>query len=60
MTDGKFCVKCLPQYQEILSMTRLFGTGKYSKLGRTLYGVFFLRLTVVSRHLSRFPELSKW
>ena len=37
MTDGMFCAKCLSQYQEILSKTRLFGTGKYSKLGRTLY-----------------------
>ena len=37
MTDGVFCAKCLSQYQEILSKTRLFRTGKYSKLGRTLY-----------------------
>ena len=37
MTDGMFCAKCLSQYQEILSKTRLFGTGKYSKLGITLY-----------------------
>ena len=37
MTDGMFCAKCLSQYQEILSKTRLFETGKYSKLGRTLY-----------------------
>ena len=37
MTDGMFCAKCLSQYQEILSKTRLFGTGKCSKLGRTLY-----------------------
>ena len=35
MTGGMFCAKCLSQYQEILSKTRLFGTGKYSKLGRT-------------------------
>ena len=41
MTDGMFCAKCLSQYQEILSKTRLFGTGKYSKLGRTLYKSFF-------------------
>ena len=37
MTDGMFCAKCLSLYQEILSKTRLSGTGKYSKLGRTLY-----------------------
>ena len=36
MTDCMFCAKYLSQYQEILSKTRLFGTGKYSKLGRTL------------------------
>ena len=35
MTDGMFCAKCLSQYQEILSKTRLFGTRKYSKLGKT-------------------------
>ena len=37
MTDGKFCAKCLSHHQEILEKTRLLGTGKYSKLGRTLY-----------------------
>ena len=37
MTDGMFYAKCLSQYQEILSKMQLFGTGKYSKLGRTLY-----------------------
>ena len=37
MTDGMFCAKCLSQYQEILSKTRLFGTGNCSKLDRTLY-----------------------
>ena len=48
MTDGMFCVKCQTQYQEILSKTLLFGTGKYSKLGRTLtalsarHSVFFV------------------
>ena len=42
MTDGMFCAKCLSQYQEILSKTRLFGTGKCSKLGRTLYSVVLL------------------
>ena len=35
--DGMFCANYLSQYQKILSKTRLFGTGKYSKLGRTLY-----------------------
>ena len=40
MTDDMFCAKCLSQLQEILSKTRLFGTGKYSKLGRTLYSNF--------------------
>ena len=37
MTDCMFCANCLPQCQEILSKTRLIGTGKHSKLGRTLY-----------------------
>ena len=39
MTVGKFCAKCLSKYQEILSKTQVFGTGKYSTLGRTLYKV---------------------
>ena len=38
MTDGMFRAKCLSQYKEILSKTRLFGTGKNSKLGRTVGG----------------------
>ena len=40
MTGGMFCANRLSQYQEILSKTRMFETGKYSKLGRTLYHVF--------------------
>ena len=47
MTDGRFCAKCMSQYQEILSKTPLFGIGKYSKLGRTLY--------TYSENLSAFP-----
>ena len=46
MIDGMFCAKCLSLYQEILSKTRLSGTGKYSKLGRTLY---YGRNTKISR-----------
>ena len=48
MTDGMFCAKCLSQYQEILSKTRLFETGKYSKLGRTLYVIFDLNNSDIS------------
>ena len=47
MTDGMFCAKCLSQYQEILSKTRLLGTGNCLKLGRTLY---FRGKCVADRH----------
>ena len=54
MTDGMFCTNCLSQYQEILSKTRLCGTGKYSKLGRTLY---IAANNKYLKHLSRAPGL---
>ena len=47
MTDSVFRAKCLSQYQEILSKTRVFGTGKYSKLGRTLYYVLLQELCLL-------------
>ena len=60
MTDGMLCANCLSQYQEILSKTRLFGTGKCSKLGRTLYiesntnqnveGMRFLKMTITTKY----------
>ena len=52
MTDGMFCAKCLSQYQGILSKTQLFEmfeTGKYSKLGRTLYN--FDPFMIISQNL---------
>ena len=45
MTDGMFCAQYLSQYQEILSKMRLFGTRNCSKLGRSLYLTFSVRLT---------------
>ena len=51
MTDGMFCANFLSQYQEILSKTRLFGTGIYSKQGRTLYT--FCRRGIVVEWLER-------
>ena len=59
MTDGMFCVKCLSQYQEILSKTRLFGAGKYSKLGRTLVSFWrSQRHLIVILHVSFYTVLS--
>ena len=52
MTDGMFCAKYLSQYQEILSKTQLFGTGKYSKLGRTLY-IPFVKKEIKKKRLSK-------
>ena len=52
-----FCVKCLFQYQEIWSKTRLFGTGKYSKPGRTLY-FHFIFLSPLSRKLTNSLSLA--
>ena len=54
MTDGKFCAKYMSQYQEILSKMRLFGIGKYSKLGRALY--MYERMSLVPVR----PYLSAW
>ena len=47
MTDDMFCANCLSQYQEILSKMRFFGPGKYSKVGRTLFGQFTLTEIII-------------